>query len=101
MLFIATKHQNKESNGKANWNDKLKLSNAEILAFNYACKLHHSLTYLGLVNPTATVRFLYFIHNAVYWCISDALDDITRDEIEIYSSQQWENVKIEQHLVKS
>ena len=37
------KHQNKESNGKADLNDKLKVINAEILAFSYARKLHRSM----------------------------------------------------------
>jgi len=31
--------------GKRNLNDKLKVSNAEILAFSYACKLHPSMCY--------------------------------------------------------
>ena len=43
-LFIATRSQaSKKAMLEQNLNDKLKVSNAEILAFSYTCKLHRYL----------------------------------------------------------
>ena len=50
QLKVDTFHRNrkpsiktKKATVKQNLNDKLKVSNAEILAFSYACKLHRSI----------------------------------------------------------